>query len=148
MSHETHPLPTSFFFLNQVFCNLDGVQCGAFFIWSPTIQNVSPFSLLRSLRIRPTYTGSFPARNNGIGYSFSAGLSINTSPSPLANASRASSMETGRSVFYPDTFRVGTKSGYTNASCADFNVGMHNLACFVVHLHLFFGISVSVNTSI
>ena len=25
-----------------------------FLIWSPTIQNVNPFSLLRSLRMRPT----------------------------------------------------------------------------------------------
>lgn len=52
--------------------NYDWDKCTAFsaapfLIWSPTNQKVRPFSLARSLRTRPTYTSSFPARNNGIG---------------------------------------------------------------------------------
>lgn len=61
MSSQNEDIPYFLFivllqclFLNQVFCNLYRIQCSAFLIWSPTIQNVNPFSLLRSLRIRPT----------------------------------------------------------------------------------------------
>ena len=77
-----------------------------------------------------------------MGYSFSAGSSINTSPSPLANASRASSMEIGRSVSTRDTFGVGAESGNTYAGSADFYIRVHNLAGLVEHLHLLFGITV------
>ena len=38
-----------------------------FLIWSPTSHNVMPFSLARSLRMRPTYTSSFPERKSGMG---------------------------------------------------------------------------------
>src|SRR5690554_6515697 len=41
-----------------------------FLIWSDTVQKVNPFSLAKSFRMRPTYTGSFPAKSSGIGYSF------------------------------------------------------------------------------
>ena len=40
------------------------------------------------------------------------------------------------------TFRMRAEGRYTNTCCADFDVGVHNLTCFVVHLHLFLGISV------
>ena len=38
-----------------------------FLIWSPTNQKVRPFSFAKSLRTRPTYTSSLPARKSGIG---------------------------------------------------------------------------------
>ena len=37
---------------------------------------------------------------------------------------------------------MSTKCGNTYAGCTDFHVRVHNLACFVIHLHFFFGITV------
>ena len=43
------------------------LSAAPFLIWSLTHQNVSPFSQVRSRRMRPTSTGSLPAMESGIG---------------------------------------------------------------------------------
>ena len=84
---------------NQVFSNLNGIQSGTFLnlvAYNPESQTVFVSQVFTDTTY--IYRVVFPARNNGIGYSFFSGLSISTRPSPLANASRASSTDTGRSV--------------------------------------------------
>ena len=51
----------------QIERDLHGVESRSFLIWSATIQNASPLSSARSLRSRPTNTGSVPAASRGIG---------------------------------------------------------------------------------
>ena len=66
-------------------------------------------SLAKSLRIRPIYTGSLPAKKRGIGYFFSAGLSSMTNPSAFAKAALASinSVDGGQSTLEnPDVDRT------------------------------------------
>ena len=105
MSSQNEDIPYFLFivllqclFLNQVFCNLHRIQCSPFFdlvTYNPECQSVLIAEVLTDTT---NVNRVLPARNNGMGYSFSAGLSIRTKPSPLANASRASSVEMGRSV--------------------------------------------------
>ena len=83
-----------------------------------------------------------------MGYSFSAGLSISTRPSPLAKASRASSTDTGRSVSTQMLSewerRAGTRT-HMALTCTS--------ECMILRVSLYIFISsfvypLSVNTSI
>ena len=61
--------------LNEITTNPDAIEQIAREKYLMKKPNEDIYVFVRSLRIRPTYTGSLPARNSGIGYSFSAGLS-------------------------------------------------------------------------
>lgn len=54
-------------FTYQIFGDLHGIQGCAFFYLIAYRPESQPFGFEISLRIRPTYTGSFPAISRGMG---------------------------------------------------------------------------------
>ena len=124
----------TFFTLIRYSAICTAFSAAPFLIWSPTIQNVRPFSFVRSLRIRPTYTGSLPARNNASGIPFRQDCPEERDPR-LSQMLHGLLLPRSDVLFPPRCFQSEHEVRGHVRRLHWLHVRVHDLACFVIHLH-------------